>query len=86
MQYRIAHAPPVNAEGLINYSPYSVHLQYQQNDHLRHGGQDELSSRLTQPLHLIDKYTVKPVNLALENKDTCIIRTLSYGPKWCFSI
>ena len=34
----------------------------------------------------MDRYTVKPVNQALENKDTSVIHTLSYGSKWCFSI
>ena len=27
-------------------------------------------------------YTVEPVNQDVWNKDTCIIHTLSYGPKW----
>ena len=59
------------------------------NDHLRHGSQDQPLSLLTQSFHSMDRYciaTVKPVNQALENKDTCIIHTLSYSHKWCLSI
>ena len=41
---------------------------------------------MTQSFHFMDRYTVKPANQALENKDACVIHKLSNGPKWCFSI
>ena len=50
------------------------------------GGQDQLLLLLTQPVYSIDRYTMKHVNQALENKDTYMIHKLCYGPKWCFSI
>ena len=81
-----AYAAYANAVGLIDYSLYSVHLQYPQNDCLRYGGLDQPLSLLTQSFHFMDRYTMKSVYQALENKDTCIVHTLSYCPKWCLSI
>ena len=38
---KYVHAVPANAGRLIDNSLYSVHLQYPQNNHLRHGDQDQ---------------------------------------------
>ena len=64
-------------------------MQENNNDHLRHGNQEQPLSLLTQSFHSMNTYciaTVKPVNQTLENKGTCIIHTLSYGHKWCLNI
>ena len=82
---KYVHAAAANTGGLKDYSFYSGHLQFQ-NDHWGHGDQDQPLSLLTQLFHSMDKYTVKPVNQALGNKDTCIMHTLSFGPKYSFII
>ena len=51
---KYAHVAPENVGGLINYSIHCVHLQYPKNDHLRHRGQDQLLSLVTQSFHSID--------------------------------
>ena len=78
------HSAPAEAGGLIDYLLYTVHLKYPQNYHLRDGSQDQTLSPLTQSFHSMGRYTVKPVDQALENSNTSIIHALTYGA--CFSI